>query len=111
MSNFLSNLFSSHKNKNNSEKCDDHSKKTVKKTEKKTEKSQNKNEEEEDLPPIVIPRRFSLSKSGRMKEKKRTKLAIYVPKTETVMDHTTHKSDSNSKSASRESLDKTEKKS
>lgn len=101
MSNFISNLFGPKKNKNNNQKFDDQSKKK--------ENNQNKNEEEiEDLPPVVIPRRFSLSKSGRMKEKKRTKLGIHnVSKIETV-DCTTHKSEPNSESASKESLEKAE---
>lgn len=102
MSNFLTNLFNPHKNKNNCEKSDDQSKK----------KDNNQNQNEEDLPPVVIPRRFSLSKSGRIKEKKRSKLGIYnASKADTVMDNAAQKSEPNSKSASKESLDKTEGKS
>lgn len=100
MSNFIANLFGTKKNKNNNQKFDDQSKPN--------ENSQNKNKEEEDLPPIVIPRRFSLSKSGRMKEKKRTKLGIHLVSKIETDDCTTQKTEPNSKSASRENLDKAE---
>lgn len=71
------------------------------------ENSQNRNPQEEDLPPVVIPRRFSLSKSGRMKEKKRTKLSVLnITTNETIVDGGTQTTESSTKSASRESLDK-----
>lgn len=64
-----------------------------------------KNIDDEDLPPIAIPRRLSLSKSGRIKEKKRSKLAIEQARQQTNTDGTNKKSESKSKSPSRESLD------
>lgn len=100
MSKILSNLFGSNKSKNINQKFDDQIKKK--------ESNQNKNTEE-DLPPIVIPRRLSLSKSGRMKERKRTKLSVLnIVRTEGVVDDTNQKTEPKSQSASRESLDKAE---
>lgn len=98
MSKIFTNLFSSNKNKSIKEKFDDKSKKL--------ENSQNR-DPDEDLPPVVIPRRLSLSKSGRMKEKKRSKLSVLnIVSNETNNDGGTQTTEARSQGASRESLDK-----
>lgn len=86
---------------------------TLKKTKKPNEKPEehtNKTEVNytehnyEDLPPDFFKRRFSLSKSGRMKEKKRRNIPTY----ESFPDSQKKTSAPKSKTASRENLDKTE---
>lgn len=100
MSNFIANLFGSNKNKNNNEKNSEQSK---------TKDNTKNDNNDDDLPPVAIPRRLSLSKSGRLKEKKRSKLGLMnISRNETVVDGTTQKAEPSSKSGSRESLDKDE---
>ncbi|CAH1972158.1 unnamed protein product [Acanthoscelides obtectus] len=75
MSSFFSNIFSGHKSKKN---------KNAKSESKPppgiftSNDSENRGEtrEDEDIPVPILNRRYSLSKSGRMKEKKRMKIAI-----------------------------------
>lgn len=99
MSKIFSNIFGSNKNKSNKDKCDGQMNKN--------ESKQNQ-ENEEDLPPVVIPRRLSLSKSGRMKEKKRSKLSVLnIQRNESCLDGGTQKMEPSSQADSRESLDKT----
>lgn len=98
MSKLLMNLFSANKTRKSSEKLDEQVK---------NKENKHNTECAEDLPPVVIPRRLSLSKSGRMKEKKRSKLSLLdISRNEAVVDGSTQKPEPNARSASRENLDK-----
>nr|CAH7729641.1 unnamed protein product [Callosobruchus chinensis]CAH7750786.1 unnamed protein product [Callosobruchus chinensis] len=71
MSSFFSNIFSGGKSKKNKTSKGESKPSTGTFTSNDTE-----DREDEDLPVPVLNRRYSLSKSGRMKEKKRMKIAI-----------------------------------
>lgn len=62
---------------------------------------------DEDLPPVVIPRRLSLSKSGRLKEKKRTKLNLSnISRNEITDNENTQKIENNSNPSGKDNLEK-----
>lgn len=98
MSKFLSNLFATSKIRKSNDKLDEQSNK----------KANIENENDDDnFPPVAIPRRLSMSKSGRMKEKKRSKLSITdITRNENTMTDTKSET-TNAKSASRDNLDST----
>lgn len=76
MSSFFSNIFSSKSKKTKTSSTTTGTYQQTQEQAQQLPKSTENSNGDEDLPAVIMPRRYSLSKSGRMKEKKRTKLSV-----------------------------------